>query len=893
MGCPFVFVFRYFKMNSTCIVLCRHSRRFFSVIAFVSLFYFQAIPETIAFQSFQPESPLFKSHQAYQAQKETTPYGLEWEQIGPVINSALVESVQADPQKPGTMYAAFGSGSLWKTTNNGIAWNPIFEDQESYGIGCVELAPSNSDIIYLGTGETLKKPRNFTMPGTGVYRSDDAGENWRYLGLPDSYHIGEIVIHPTNPEIVYVAVLGHFWTTNKNRGVYRSLDGGKSWEHVLFVDEQTGANAIEISESNPNILYASTWQSFPGVNGKSGGIYKSMDAGKSWSKMDQGLPTDEGKGRIGLALSKTNPDKVYALLDHRGQPDSAGAAELYKSVDGGKNWQRTHKEELMIFSVIGWYFTDVYVNPKNDEEVYALGVRLAHSLDGGKTFDLIGGDVFHLFPSPAEPLHLDQCELWINPLNPDHLVLGNDGGLYVSYDKGKSWLHMNNIPTGEFYDITLDNKTPYNIYAGAQDNATVYGPAKEWNPKFYDGWKYLWIDPWSGGDGCITVIDPLDSATLYYSAQEGDVRRMDLNSNAVKYIQPDIPQLSGKVRYNFISPYFMSPHDHKTLYLGGNYLFKSTDRGDNWSVISPDLSEGKDSKKKSLAAGAFVESGLEKGLLYMGTDKGLLWVSRDGGLNWTERSAGLPAAYLRSIVPSKFSTSRVYVALSGLNYDDFNTYLFKSEDYGKTWESIAGNLKGEVSYVLKEDPNLEQVLYAGLYRAVYISTDRGKSWSLLGRNMPQAAVSDIEIDMKSSDLVAATHGRGIYKLNLRPVYEKLARKEAGDHLFEIPPAKLPTYRKDGGAVEYSSLTKLPINFWSVQSGEVRLEVINSANEIIYSTPFTARRGFNTYRWDMVVSRQKSLLPYFVHYERFLKAGNYKVRMHTSTGIREQEFTAGN
>jgi hypothetical protein len=421
----------------------------------------------------------------------------------------------------------------------------------------------------------------------------------------------------------------------------------------------------------------------------------------------------------------------------------------------------------------------------------------------------------------------------------------------------------------------------------------VYGPAKEWNPKFYDGWKYLWIDPWSGGDGCMTVIDPLDSATIYYSAQEGDVRRMDLNSKAVKYVQPDIAQLSGKVRYNFISPYFMSPHDHKTLYLGGNYLFKTTDRGDSWSVISPDLSEGKEPKKKSLAAGAFVESGLEKGLLYMGTDKGLLWVSRDGGENWTERSAGLPAAYVRSIVPSKFRASRVYVALSGLNYDDFNTYLFKSEDYGKTWESIAGNLKGEVSYVIKEDPSLEQVLYAGLYRAVYISTDRGKSWSLLGRNMPQAAVSDIEIDMKSSDLVAATHGRGIYKLNLRPVYEKLARKEAGDQFFEIPRAKLPSYRNDGGAVEYSYLTKLPISFWAAQSGEVRLEIINSADEVIHSTQFNARRGFNTYRWDMVISRQKSLLPYFVHYERFLKAGNYKVRMYTSTGIREQEFTAGN
>lgn len=810
-----------------------------------------------------------------------------------MINSALVESVQVDPEKPSTMYAAFGSGSLWKTINNGLTWKPIFEDHASYGIGCVELAPSNSNIIYLGTGETLKKPRNFTMPGTGVYRSDDAGATWRHLGLPDSYHIGEIVVHPTNPDIVYATVLGHFWTTNKNRGVYRSIDGGKTWEHVLYVDDKTGANAIEISESNPNILYASTWQSYPGVNGKSGGVYKSTDAGKSWKKIDQGLPDDNGKGRIGLAVSKINPDKIYALLDHREKPDSLGAAELYKSVDGGKSWQRTHQDELMIFSVIGWYFTDVYVNPKNDEEVYALGVRLAHSLNGGKTFDFIGGDVFHLFPSPAEPLHLDQCELWINPKNPDHLVLGNDGGLYVSYDKGKSWLHLNNIPTGEFYDITLDHKTPYNIYAGAQDNATVYGPAREWNPKYYEGWKYLWIDPWSGGDGCMTLIDPVDTTTLYYSAQEGDVRRMNLNSKVVKNVRPEISQLKGKVRYNFISPYFLSPHEHKTLYLGGNYLFKSTDRGDSWSVISPDLSQGKDTGKKSTAAGAFIESEIEKGLLYMGTDKGLFWVSRDGGINWTERSVGLPAAYIRSIVASRFKASRVYVALSGLNYDDFNTYLYKSEDYGKTWESINGNLNGEVSYVIREDPNMEQVLYAGLYRGVYLSTDLGQSWFLFGQNMPQAAVSDIEVDSKSSDLVVATHGRGLYKVNLKPLYEKIKKKEDVDQFFEIPQARLPLYRQDGGAVEYSSVTKLPMSFWVDRAGEVRLEIINAANEPIYSTMVQARKGFNTYRWDMVVSRQNSQLPYFIHYERFLKAGVYKARLHTASGILEQKITTVN
>ncbi|MEQ9414450.1 MAG: hypothetical protein RIF39_11495, partial [Cyclobacteriaceae bacterium] len=478
----------------------------------------------------QPPSPLAASYQQHLKTKESTPSNLDWIQLGPTINSARADAIHVDPNNPGTMYVAFGSGNLWKTTNNGLIWKPIFEDQPVLGIGDIALAPSNSNIIYVGTGESLKKPRNFTMPGNGVYRSDDAGETWRHLGLDDSWHIGEIVVHPTNPDIVYVAVLGHFWSTNTQRGVYRSMNGGQSWEHVLYVDEHSGANDIVISPTNPEILYASMWENNPGINGKKSAVYASKDAGKTWIKSDNGFPSDEGKGRIGLAVSHTNPDKAYAFMDHRDKGEDKGAAEIYRTLDGGKSWKKTHDNELMFLSVVGWYFVDIYVAPDNDEEIFALGVRLAHSTDGGKNFSYMGGDVYHLFPSAADPIHLDHCEMWINPQNPNHLALANDGGLYVSYDKGKTWTHFNNIPTGEFYDITLDQKDPYTIYGGTQDDATVYGHAKEWNPKFFDQWKYLWIDPWSGGDGCITLIDPEDENTIYYSSQEGGVRRMDLSS---------------------------------------------------------------------------------------------------------------------------------------------------------------------------------------------------------------------------------------------------------------------------------------------------------------------------------------------------------------------------
>ncbi|MEQ8302094.1 MAG: hypothetical protein RIB47_01790 [Cyclobacteriaceae bacterium] len=838
----------------------------------------------------QQESPLVTSFEEHKKKQATTSYNLPWIQLGPTINSARVEAVQVDTSKPGTLYAAFGSGNLWKTNNNGLTWKPIFEQQPSLGIGDIALAPSNPDIIYLGTGESLKKPRNFTMPGTGVYRSDDAGETWKNLGLSDSWHIGEIVVHPTNPDVVYVAVLGHFWSTNTNRGVYRSMDGGKTWEHVLYVDDQTGANDIVISPSNPSVLYASMWENNPSINGKKSNIYYSKDAGKTWSKSEKGLPTDEGKGRIGLTVSYTNPNKVYAFMDHREKEEGKGAAEIYRSMDGGVTWAKTHDHELMFLSVVGWYFVDIYVNPKNDEEIYALGVRLAHSTDGGKTFEYIGGEVNHLFPSVADPLHLDHCEMWINPENSNHLVLGNDGGLYQSFDRGKTWTHFNNIPAGEFYDITLDNKTPYNIYGGTQDNSTVYGRAREWNPEFYDGWKYLWIDPWSGGDGCITLVDPDDENTIYFSSQEGGIRRMDLTTGLSVPARPKLPEGHPPVKYNFISPYMLSPHDHKTLYLAGNYVMKSTDRGDQWEIISEDLSVSRDKSKKALAAGAMAESTLERDLLYVGMDRGALWVTMDGGKNWEERSKGLSNNYIRSITPSKYVKSRVYITLSGMNYDDLGTYIYKSEDYGKTWESIKGDLPNEVAYVIKEDPVFESILYAGLYRGAYLSTDRGKSWQKLGNNMPATSVADIEIDIKSKDLIAATHGRGMYKLNLSPIHEAISREVKENYLFEIPQIQSPFYNGSMNGVDYRKAEKLPITFYSREAGPATINIRDSTNQVVWSTELKSTKGYNQFRWDLILKRVESDLPYFIHYNEFISAGKYQVELNTNGSTLKKDLT---
>ncbi|MFC2158549.1 hypothetical protein ACFLT9_12000, partial [Acidobacteriota bacterium] len=504
----------------------------------------------------ETRSPLLDSWEQYKKLKEGSDFCLHWISIGPVMNSARVEAVQCDPSNPGTMYAAFGSGNLWKTTNHGLTWDPIFENQSALGIGDIALAPSNPNVIWLGSGESLKKARNFTNPGTGVFRSNDGGRTWKNMGLPDSYHIGEVAVHPTNPDIVFVAVQGHFWSSNPNRGLYRTIDGGETWEHVLFINERIGANDVVIAPSDPEVIYVSMWENNPGTFGTESGIYRSSDGGATFSRLGGGLPDGPKTGRIGLAVSWQDPDKAYALIDNQ-NVKTRNFSEVYKTLDGGRTWRRTHKEDLEIFSRIGWYFADCYVNPQDDDEIFGLGVRIAHSADGGETFDIVGGDVLHLFPNPADPLHLDHCEMWIDPTNPDHLLLGNDGGLYVSYDKSKSWLHYNNIPAGEFYDISVDDQDPYLVYGGTQDDSSVYGPSREWKPKFPDGWKYVWLDAWSGGDGCFTMPDPLDPNIVYFSSQNGGVSRKDMKADRSRSIRPRLPKdHKGNLAFTFITPYF-------------------------------------------------------------------------------------------------------------------------------------------------------------------------------------------------------------------------------------------------------------------------------------------------------------------------------------------------
>lgn len=822
-----------------------------------------------------PKSPLFTSWTQYLQHKASSEFGLQWIHLGPVMNSARVEAVQCDPHHPGTWYAAFGSGNLWKTINHGLTWKPIFENQSALGIGDIALAPSNPEIIWLGSGESLKKARNFTMPGTGVFRSDDGGKTWRNMGLHDSWHIGEIAVHPQNPNLAVVAVMGHFWSTNPNRGLYRTEDGGKTWEHVLYVNNKVGANDVVISPSHPEIMYASLWENNPTIYGPESGIYKSSDSGRTWIRLHGGLPDGHRTGRIGLAVSWSDPDKAYALIDNLNK-DSRKAAEVYRTDDGGSSWKRTHEEDLLIFPGIGWYFTDCYVNPQDDEEIFALGVRMAVSRNGGKNFQLVGGNVFHLFPNDSQTLHLDHCELWINPLNPDFLALGNDGGFYASYDKGESWMHYNNIPAGEFYDISLDNQEPYHIYGGTQDDSSVYGPSIEWNPLFADLWKYVWLDSWSGGDGCYNLADPEDPNIVYFSSQNGAIRRKFMDKDRSLHIRPRLPkEHPGQLKYNFVAPYIISPHNAQTLYHAGNFLFKSIDRGNHWDLISPDLAKPSDPEKQSTAAGAVAESPLVPGLLYIGTDKGAFWVTQNDGQAWKEHSGSLPPAYIRSISPSRFNQSRVYITLTGINTDDLSNHLYVSENYGQNWKSISSNLPDEIANCIIEDPVHENILYAGLYRGVYISTDRGGSWSLLGPDMAATCISDLVIQEREMDLVAGTHGRGIYKINLRPIQQAFSEGRPDQPLlFEIPTATLPWVNDTHRDFRMNTLQKVPITIYLPEAKNVTLVLKNRKDETVWTHTVQARKGFNQIRWDLIVRRVDSPEAYFVHYNEFIRPGTY-------------------
>lgn len=837
------------------------------------------------------DSPIMSAWESFSNNKSQSEFsGLKWDLIGPTINSGRVEAMAILPNKPSTIYAGFGTGSLWKTINHGLSWAPIFDNQAGYSIGDVKIAPSNENIVYVGTGESLRAKRGHTIPGAGVYRSDDAGKTWTSIGLEKTHHIGRIAVHPTNPDIVFVAALGSFYSPSEERGIYKTINGGKSWEKVVYINDRVGGNDVIFAPTDPTVLYASTWYCSEDKAGPGGTLHKSTDGGNTWKVINNGFPAGMMNGRTGLAVSNQDSEKVYAFTDNVNAGYENGSGELYLTVDGGKNWKKTHQKNLKILSSFGEVFTDCVVNPMDDNEIYVLGINVLRSSDEGQTFESLKGSVQHIQPSPANFFHLDHHEMWVNPTNPNHLIVGNDGGVYISYDAGANWMHYNNLPVGEFYFVRTDNDTPYRIYSGTQDDSAVRGPAKTLKKEGSDGWEYIWIDPWGGGDGIVVTPDTENSDIVYYESQNGAIRRKSMSTGESKGIRPRLPEDSKTSLFNeWLTPFFTSTYTPKTLYYGANYLFKSTDRGDNWEVISPDLSISSDPNRTGNGIIAMEESPILPGLLYAGTSKGATWVSKNDGSNWTEISKGLPVKYVKSFAPSKFKESRVYLTQSAIGEDDLAAYAYRSEDFGATWERITSNLPEAPINVILEDPVYENVLYIGTFNGVYISLDRGDTWHVLGTDIPNSFVSDMTIQEREKDLIAVSHGRGIFKINLKPLHTYLKNNPKGGEFLYISKAILPT--DDGsGKPDFTSYENVSFSYFSPSTEELTLNIISEEDSTVYTTKIDANRGLNTYSWDLILGPNIDDNPYLFKFVNLPKAGDYTIQISGSQLYIEQNFS---
>ncbi len=713
--------------------------------------------------------------------------GLKLRGLGPALTSGRIGDIAVNPQNRSQYYLAVASGGVWKTNNSGTTWQPVFDAQGSYSIGCVTLDPNNPLVVWVGTGEN--NSQRSVGYGDGVYKSLDGGKTWKNVGLKNSEHIGKIVVDPRNSHVVYVAAQGPLWNDGGERGLYKTTDGGQTWKRVLHVSEMTGISDLVYDPRDPDVLIVSAYQRRRHVwtlidGGPESGIHKSTDGGATWRQIKSGLP-GEDLGRIGLALSPANPDVLYAIIEAAN--DSSG---FFRSQDRGENWEKRSK----YVSGSPQYYQEIVCDPKEANRVYSLDTWLQVTEDGGKTFRQVG----------ERYKHVDNHALWIDPENTNYLLAGCDGGVYESFDRGATWHYKANLSVTQFYRVSVDNDFPfYNVYGGTQDNFSLGGPSRTTN--VHGIRNSDWIVT-VGGDGFETAIDPKDPNIVYSQYQHGNLYRFDKKSGERIYIQPQPGKGEEGLRWNWDSPLLISPHLHTRLYFAANKLFRSDDRGNSWRAISPDLTRrvdrnqlkvmGKIQKVDAVAKNASTsfygnivalsESPKQEGLLYVGTDDGLVQVTSDGGATWTkyEKFLGVPdMTYVSCLLASQHEANVVYAAFENHKMGDYKPYVFKSRDRGKTWEAIASNLpeRGSV-YTLAEDHAKLELLFAGTEFGLFFTIDAGKKWVQLKAGLPIIAVKDLALQTRENDLVLATFGRGFYVLDdyspLRQVTPVLLESEA-------------------------------------------------------------------------------------------------------------------
>jgi photosystem II stability/assembly factor-like uncharacterized protein len=703
---------------------------------------------------------------------------LQWRCAGPSYQGGRIESIACPDGYASTIYVGVGAGNLWKSVNNGTTWNPIFDNESTFAIGSVAVAKTNPQIVWVGTGEVNMARSSYA--GTGVFKSVNGGENWQNMGLADTFHIARVLLDPVDPDVVYVAAIGHNYTYNEQKGLFKTVDGGKNWEKILYVSEKVGCVEVVMDPFDNQTLYAVMWErdrkAWNNVEqGPGSGVYKSTNAGRSWKRLKKGLPQGKNVGRIGLAIAKSNPKVIYALVDNhdmRAAGKSRIAGEVYRSDNKGQSWKKVNEDHLQ--TKVGYDFCLIRVSPDNEDQIYVLGTYLLRSDDGGKTYTRNQGKIVNIRPHDSKVIHLDHHDLWIDPLNPDRIITGTDGGVYMSYDRGETWLRLNNMPIAEVYALTVDMAEPYNIYFGTQDNAAIYGPSTHiYADDVEEPWKHVYLDRWGGGDSYFTYPDPSDENTIYYEHQFGDLKRKNMEDGSTKSIRPRAQEGEVRLRQNWMTPYIISQHNPFTLYYGANKLFKSINRGDDWVCISPDLSTQPGPEKQGdVPYGTITmisESPFQAGLLYVGTDDGKVQITRDDGLNWQDISDGLPDKWVSRVRASRHEIGTVYVSLTGYRDDDIAAYVYISEDFGQTWRPIVGNLPAESINVIAEDPRDKNILYVGTDLGVYVALDRGEKWSSLCHNLPTTPVHDLVVHPREHELVIGTHGRSVFILDVKDI----------------------------------------------------------------------------------------------------------------------------
>ena len=765
--------------------------------------------------------------------------GMKWRLIGP-FRGGRVLAVTGVPGDPNTYYFGGVSGGVWKTTDSGWTWAPLFDKEKVSSIGAIAVAPSDPNVIYAGSGEACI--RGNISYGEGVYKSMDAGKTWKNVGLRDSRQIGRVIVHPRNPDIVFVAALGHAFGPNAERGIFRSTDGGNTWEKVLYKDDKTGAIDITFDPTNPNIVFAALWEAVRtpwsfSSGGAGSGLYKSIDGGTTWKRQEgNGLPKGI-YGRIGVSVSGGDPNRVYALVE-------AEDGGLYRSEDGGEKWIRVNEDHR--FRQRAWYFTHIFADPKNTDTLYILNTGLFRSTDGGKTFRLLTAP------------HGDHHGLWIDPTNPQRMINGNDGGATITVDGGKTWTLQYNQPTAQFYHVAVDNRFPYYVYGAQQDNTTV-AIASRSDHGFID--RPDWY-PVGGGESGYIVPDPRDANIVYAGSYAGYITRFDKRLGQAQNISvwPESPDGYGaadlKHRFQWTAPILISPHDPNILYISAERLFKSTNAGMSWTAISGDLT--RNDKSKQQASGgpltkdntsveyydtifAVAESPLEKGLIWVGSDDGLVHLTRDGGKNWNNITPKEMQEWsMVSLVDaSPHDRGTAYAAVDRHKFDDLKPYIYKTDNFGKAWTKITNGIPdGSFVHAVREDPNRKGLLYAGTETGVFISWDDGAHWQPIQLNLPTAPIHDLVV--KNDDLVVATHGRSFWILDDITPLRQLDPGMTGSDVYLYKPRHAYRLRGGGararGPVAENPPTGAVINYYLKskvdEKDEVKLEILDSQGKVI-------------------------------------------------------------